>query len=93
MSASMESEWLNVVFGNPWWSLGQSREEKWIRRFGGLTVWFLGVVGMPTLAIKAVYLGGVYGLPLAAMMIVGSMLIMRPLVRKRLWPWPFDRDG
>jgi hypothetical protein len=76
MSERMESE-----------SVGQSREEKWIYRFVGLTVWFLGVVGMPVLAIKAVYQYGVYGLPLAAVMTVSSMWIMWTLVRGRLWPW------
>jgi hypothetical protein len=68
-------------------SLGQSREEKWIYRFLGLTVWLLGVVGMPTLAIKADYQNGVYGLPEAAILSVSAVWIMWRLVRQRLWPW------
>lgn len=55
--------------------------------FTGYIIWFLGLIGMPFLAVKYIYKPDMW--PAAAIVIVSDMLIMLYVMRHRLWPWPF----
>jgi hypothetical protein len=87
--AKSEYEWDNLIWGSPWWSLGQSRTEKLCWTGCGMIIWFIATIGLPVLAVKWLYLAyyvdwGYLGV--AIPMIVFCSALTWYLVQNNLWP-------